>query len=251
MSQRSGRHDHEGWLWQNVGNYGYDQGKLDAVQQAARMSRSIGETLSYAHLVLTAGYYEALFAFLRGYLAEAEAILDAPERWTHEKYEVQVRPFLYLLRAEIAMARGQVEDAIGALRLGMERIGGEFMLGMADELLAHLVRALVLVGRPSETDVPLGHLRTVAKGRPNSEAFLAWAEGLVTPDPAEGAERLRSAVDKFHRLGRRIDEARCLKDLAGLVRASGADGSAEEARAGELLTECGADVFLSSPAVAS
>jgi class 3 adenylate cyclase/tetratricopeptide (TPR) repeat protein len=251
MSQRSGRHDHEGWLWQNVGNYGYDQGKLDAVQQAARMSRSIGETLSYAHLALAAGYYEALFAFLRGNLAEAEAILDAPERWMHEKYEVQVRPLLYLLKAEIAMARGQVEDAIGALRRGMERIGGEFMLGGADELLAHLVRALVLVGRPSETDVPLGHLRTVAKGRPNSEAFLAWAEGLVTPDPAEGAERLRSAVDKFHRLGRRIDEARCLKDLAGLVRASGADGSAEEARAGELLTECGADVFLSSPAVAS
>ena len=85
------------------------------------MSRSIGESLSYAHVVLAAGYYDALFAFLRGDLAEAEAILDAPERWAHEQYEVQVRPFLYLLRGEIAMARGQMDDAIGALRRGMER----------------------------------------------------------------------------------------------------------------------------------
>jgi hypothetical protein len=59
------------------------------------------------------------------------------------------------------------------------RIRGEFMLGMADELSAHLVRALVLVEWRNETDV-LGHLRTVAKCRPNSEAFIAWAEGLLT-----------------------------------------------------------------------
>jgi class 3 adenylate cyclase/tetratricopeptide (TPR) repeat protein len=142
MSQRSGRRDHEGWLWQNVGNYGYDQGKLDAVEQAGLMSHEIGESLSYAHIVLAAGYYDALLAFLRGDLAGATALLDAPELWTHEKYEVQLRPFLYLLRAEIAMARGQMEEAISALRLGMERLEGQFMLGMADELLAHLVRAL-------------------------------------------------------------------------------------------------------------
>src|SRR5439155_24725280 len=170
LSQRTGRQDFEGWLWQNVGNYGYDQGKLEEIERAGQMSRKIGENLSYAHIVLAAGYYDALLAFVRGRLDEAEAILDAPERWTHEKYEVQVIPYLYVLRAEIALVRGRLEDAIGALRRGMERVGGEFMLGMADELLAYLVRALALAGRPGETAEPLGHLRRVARDRPNSEA---------------------------------------------------------------------------------
>jgi tetratricopeptide (TPR) repeat protein len=247
LSQRSGRRDFEGWLWHNVGNYAYDQGKIPEIERAARMSREIGERLSYAHLVMGAEYYDALVAFLRSDFDEAERYVHELLAGGHAHFEVQIMPYLFILLGESALVRGRLDEAIRWFRQGMDRLAGDFMLGMADELLFYLIRALVLAGQSDEATEPLQHLRRVAKGRPNSEAFLAWAEGLVTDDPAEGAKRLRSAIETFRRLTRPIDEARCLMDLAGLLRASGGDGRAEDDRAGELLTACGAEVFLKSP----
>jgi hypothetical protein len=36
LSKRSGRRDHEGWLWQDVGRYGYEQGKLQRTSLSLR-----------------------------------------------------------------------------------------------------------------------------------------------------------------------------------------------------------------------
>ena len=101
-----------------------------------------------------------------------------------------------------------------------------------------------LIGRREEAADPLARLRTVARGRPNSEAFLSWVEGLLAKDPSEGAGRLRGAVETFRRLGRTIDEARCLMDLAELLRASRGGGREEVEQARSLLTACGAHVYL-------
>jgi class 3 adenylate cyclase/tetratricopeptide (TPR) repeat protein len=240
LSQRSGRRDFEGWLWQNVGNYAYDQGRLEEIERAARASFEIGEALGYAHVLLAGWYYVAVAAFLRADLDEAERAL---RKWVESdwiKHEIQGVPYGQSLRGEIAMARGQLDEAIEAFRHGVDRVGEELMLGMADELLFHLVRALVAAGRPEEAAEPLEHLRRVAPERPNSEAFLAWAEGLVNADP----ERLRAAIETFNSLGLVIDEARCLMDLATMLRASGqGDGLAEDERARELLSACGVTVF--------
>jgi class 3 adenylate cyclase/tetratricopeptide (TPR) repeat protein len=245
MSQRSGRRDHEGWLWQNVGNYAFDQAKLEELERAARMGHEIGESLSYAHVILGATYYDALLVFLRGDLDAAEHSIDElMRRWQRE---IQSLPFQYALKGAILEARGLVQEAIGVYRRGVELLGGDFMLGMADELLFHLVRALVLTGRREETGDPLESLRTVAKGRPNSEAFLSWAEGLLAEDPGDGALQLRASVETFRRLGRRIDEARCLMDLAELLGASGRDGSGEAEEARRILTACGVEVYLRAP----
>jgi class 3 adenylate cyclase/tetratricopeptide (TPR) repeat protein len=242
LSQRSGRRDHEGWLWQNVGNYAFDQGKMDQLAQAAQMSHEIGESLSYAHAILGASYYDALLTFLRGDLDAAERAIDGlMRRWQHE---VQSLPFQYSLKGAIVEARGRTDEAISVYQRGCERLGGELMVGMADELLFQLVRALVLTRRGAETGEPLERLRTVAKGRPNSGAFLSWAEGLLAEDEAEGANRLRAAVETFRQLGRQIDKARCLMDLAQLLRASGGDGREELEEARSLLTACGAQVYL-------
>jgi hypothetical protein len=40
-----------------------------------------------------------------------------------------------------------------------------------------------------------------------------------------------------------IHEARCLRDLAAMLRSSGGDGKAEDDRAAELLSTCGVKVF--------
>ncbi len=242
LSQRSGRRDHEGWLWQNVGNYAFDQGKLEDLERAARMSHEIGESLSYAHIILGASYYDALLEFLRGDVDAAEQDIDElMRRW---QYEAQSLPYQYALKGAIAEVRGRMDEAVSVYRRGCELLSDDFMLGMADELLFHLVRALALSGRREETGEPLERLRTVAKGRPNSEAFLDWVDGLLAEDPAESIARLRAAVETFRRLGRTIDEALCLMDLAVLVRASAGNDREEVEQARRLLASCGAEVYL-------
>jgi class 3 adenylate cyclase/tetratricopeptide (TPR) repeat protein len=241
LSQRSGRRDYEGWLWQNVCNYAYDQGKLGQIERATEMHREVGERLGYTHIIVATYYYDAMLAFLRGDLDAAEREL---RRWLDSewmRHEVQGMPYGAILMGEIELARGNVQKAIAALRAGIDRLGEEhLMLGMADEMLFHLVRALVRAGRVDETAEPLERLRRVAPDRPNAEAFLAWAEGLVAGDPV----LLRSAIATFSRLERVWDEARCLRDLAELVRASGeGDGQAEDDRAAELLSKTGVKVF--------
>src|SRR5438093_1531688 len=72
LSQRSGRRDAEGWLWNNVGNYAFDQGMLAELEEAAEVSIQIGRSLNYPHILSAGNYYSALVAFLRGDLDGAE-----------------------------------------------------------------------------------------------------------------------------------------------------------------------------------
>ena len=54
-----------------------------------------------------------------------------------------------------------------------------------------------------------------------------------------------AAIPTFSRLGLVIDEARCLMDMASLLRSCGkGDGSAEDERAHALLAGCGVKVFI-------
>ncbi len=97
---------------------------------------------------------------------------------------------------------------------------------MVDELLSETVRALARRGRAEEAMPYLEELRRVARGRPNAEGFLWWAEGVVGGDPT----KLRAAAERFADLTRPIDEGRVLLDLAD----HGADAGPNRARAREL-----------------
>lgn len=245
LSQKSGRRDHEGWMWTNVGNYAFDQGRLDELEEAAKMSIEIGHSLSYPHLVVAGHYLEALAAFLHGDLAGAEERMMLGYGLEGLRREVQATPFVVLLWEEIARARGDDDEALRWCFEGLRIVGDELMLGMADELLSETVRALIRAGRRAEAAPYLEQLRTVARGRPNSEAFQWWAEGMSAAAPTEGAELLHAAIDRFDELGRPIDQARCLMDLAELERRFGNDPQTSAGRARDLLTACGALVYLS------
>jgi hypothetical protein len=110
------------------------------------------------------------------------------------------------------------------------------MTGMADELYSELVRTLVSVGRSADAAPYLEALRTVARGRPNSEAFLWWAEGVAELDVA----KLGAAAERFRSLGRSVDQGRVLLDAAEI--APDHTGQVEIAR--ELFAGCGASVYL-------
>jgi hypothetical protein len=96
-----------------------------------------------------------------------------------------------------------------------------------------------LCGRVDAAPQPLQDLRTIARGRPNSEAFLSWADGTVVADPVTRIERLQKAIEEFERIGRVIDEARCRMALADALESSGHDPVAERTQAGKLLNARG------------
>ncbi len=244
LSQRSGRRDFEGWLWNNWGNYAFDQGKLDELDRAAEMSLEIGRTLGYAHILAASHHYQALAAFLRGDLEAAARALDEGYSLEGLRAEVQAAPYVALAHAGIARARGDDQGELRWLFEGLEVVGDKLMLGMADELLSETVRALVRRAREDEARGWLEKLRVVAPGRPNAEAFLWWAEAAVEAGPTEAQRLLIDAAARYRELGRPLDEGRCLVDLAEVRSRTGEDPAPDLKRARELFTSCGAVVYL-------
>jgi tetratricopeptide (TPR) repeat protein len=197
LSQRSGRRDHEGWLWNNVANYAFDQGKLAELDEATAKSVEIGQALNYPHIIAAGHYYEGLGAFLRGDLAAADERLNEAYQFEDFAREVQATPFVVLLRGEVARARGDEAEALRWYLDALRVLDDQLMLGMVDELLSETVRALVRAGRREDAATYLDQLGTVARGRPNTEAFRWWAEGTAASDQADGELLLRRAVERF------------------------------------------------------
>jgi class 3 adenylate cyclase/tetratricopeptide (TPR) repeat protein len=240
LSQRSGRRDFESWLWSNIGNYAFDQGLLDEIEQAGRMCIEIGAALSQPYGTAAGNMLLGQAAFLRGELDAAQRHADAASEAMPPHEEVQAAPFQFLLHGWIARARGEEETALQRFLDALEILGDRPMLGMADELLSETIRTLVRMGRRDEIAPYLEGLRIVAQDRPNAEGQQWWAEGIVATDPAEREGKLSAAVERFHWLTRRLDEARCLMDLAE----AGVDTTANVERARALFADCAAEVYL-------
>jgi class 3 adenylate cyclase/tetratricopeptide (TPR) repeat protein len=236
LSRRSGRWDHQAWMWGNLGNYAEDQGRLDELELAARSSIEIGERLSYPYALSSGEMLLGHLAYLRGELDATDVHLDVSQRTMSHREEVQAVPYRMLPRGLAAAARGDVEQAIRIYLEAVEMTGLSSMLGMVDELYSELARTLVGAGRRADADPYLDALRTVAPGRPNAEAFLWWAEGVAGADAA----KIRDAADRFGSLTRPIDEGRCFLDLADL----GEDPEVNVERARALFGELGAAVYL-------
>jgi class 3 adenylate cyclase/tetratricopeptide (TPR) repeat protein len=236
LSRRSGRRDHEAWMWGNVGNYAFDQGRLDEMERAADMSHEIGRSQSNPYALASANVLRAQLAFLRDDLDAARTYEDEAMLQLPPLRERQAIPYQYLILGWIARAAGQEEEELQRYLDALELLGDDLMTGMADELLSETVRALVRRGRETEAGPILEQLRRVAVGRPNAEAFQWWAEGVAEGDPA----RLRAAADRFAELTRSIDEGRVRLDLAD----AGVEPEANLANARELFAACGAEVYL-------
>ncbi len=236
LSRRSGRRDHEAWMWGNAGNYAFDQGRLEEMEHAADMCHEIGRTQSNPYAFASANVLRAQLAFLRDDLDAARAYEDEAMRQLPPRQEHQAVPFQYLILGWIARAAGDDEEELRWYLDALGLLGDDLMTGMADELLSETVRALARQRRASESGPIIEQLRRVARDRPNAEASLWWAEGVVERDPA----KLRAAANRFAELTRPIDEGRVLLDLAD----AGVEPESNRARARELFAACGAEVYL-------
>jgi tetratricopeptide (TPR) repeat protein len=236
LSRRSGRRDHEAWMWGNLANYAFDQGRLDEMDRAAEMNLEIGRTHANPYSLASAMIGMGQAAFLRGDLDAASRGVAEGMRLLDPRKERQAAPFQYLLLGWVARARGDDEEELRRYLEGVDLLGEDLHGGMVDELLSETVLALVRRDRGSEAEPYLEQLRGVAHGRPNAEGFLWWAEGVAAGDPT----KLRAAAERFAELARPIDQGRCLLDLAD----AGVDPESIRARARKLFTACGAEVYV-------
>ncbi len=236
LSRRSGRRDHEVWMWSNIGNYAFDQGRIEELERAGEVCVEIGRSHSYPLGLGAGAMLLGQAAFLRGDLVAADRLAREAALALPAREEVQAAPFQSLLSGWIAKTRGDEDEELRRYFEGLDLLAENLRGGMVDELLCETVRALVRRDRAEEAKPHLESLRQVAPGRPNAEGFLWWAEGVAESDP----EKLRAAANRFAELTRTIDEGRVLLDLAD----AGVDPTSNRARARELFDACGAQVYV-------
>jgi hypothetical protein len=129
-------------------------------------------------------------------------------------------------------------EAAGELADRIQVWGGQ-------NLLCEAARSLARLGRAGDAAPFVERLRTMSERSVPAAAFLAWAEGLVAADLAARQALLVEAGRRFEVLGRWIELARSLADLAKVERGLGTDPAPTIARARAILEDCGAALFLS------
>jgi class 3 adenylate cyclase/tetratricopeptide (TPR) repeat protein len=245
-------------------NLGYllrEIGRLDEVKEPLLAAREAAEASGDVRDAAWARAVEAITAGVRG---DAAVAREGIGEFTALLRQVDVTSVPYveeitgIVGGYIAMAEGR--DAEGAkmlvaahLRVRDERLSVWF----GQVLLFECVAASVRAGRPDEARLARDRLAFLAAANVPPRAFLAWADGLLAPDPAHARDLLVDAAARLETLGRRVDLGRCLVDLAAVDKRLGNDGAALAARGSGILRSCGAALFvpdggppLSEPAVA-
>ena len=145
----------------------------------------------------------------------------------------------------VAMGEGRDDEAAAILAAAHRGVRDERLsVWFGQVLLFECVAASVRAGRPAEAHLARDRLALLASSNVPPRAFLAWADGLLEPDPARARPLLADAAVRLETLGRRLDLGRCLLDLAAVERRLGDDGDTLAARGSEILRSCGATLFL-------
>ena len=184
------------------------QGRLDEAQQAFETRRVVLQEAKLGPIT----YVEEFDGLIAGYLATGR------DRDV-EAAEVLATANRHVSDARLSVWEGQV-------------------------LLFECVRALVRLGRDGEAQAVRDRLAQLAASNVPPRAFLAWADGLLEPDPILARDHLAEAVARFETLGRRVDLGRCLLDLAEVEEQPENENGRLVERGWGLLESCGARLFL-------
>ena len=202
--------------------------------------RSVGDAIVLGYSLERIAYLHAV----RGNPDEAERVLDEAHPILDENPEPWLQGWAPLIAGHIAQGRGRDDDAAEILANGARPLLDQILVWGGRHLLIECVRGLVRVGRVDEARTFRDRLETLAVSSVPARAMLAWADGLLEPDPAAARDVLLEAVARLEELENRIELGRCLIDLADADRRLGDDPAATAARAREILESCGAHLFL-------
>lgn len=141
--------------------------------------------------------------------------------------------------AAIERGKGNDEAAVAILLQTLDELGENLPVYGGEWLVHDAIRALRDTGRVDEAHNLLAKKEHLFKGRPISEAALAWSAGLILSERDRAIERLREAAEAFDSYGWRVSRARCLIDLGDRIGSDDPDGAALVRQGRALLAECG------------
>jgi class 3 adenylate cyclase/tetratricopeptide (TPR) repeat protein len=244
LARRAGNTANVAWTTQMLSDFALDLGRLDEsgqwAAQALEASRAVGDAIVVGYSLERIAYLDAV----RGNPDEAERVLAEARPILDENPEPWLQGWAPLIAGHIAQGRGRDEEAAEVLANGAGPLLGRILVWGGKNLLLECVRSLVRVGRVEDARTFRDRLGTLAITSVPAHAMLAWADGLLEPDPAAARDRLVEATLRLEQLGNRIELGRCLIDLASAERRLGDEPSSTAARAHEILDSCGAHLFL-------
>jgi tetratricopeptide (TPR) repeat protein len=244
LARRAGHRQQVAWMESNLADYLVDMGRLGEADELTHSgldeARHIGEPRRIALTLPTVSF----LALLHGQLAEAQRSLDELRAVSAQVREVYAAPWAALLEGLLAQARGRQEAAAEVLLDGARRQAGRTEIWGSVSLLAESVRCLAHLGRLEDAREPRGQLAALATWSAPAAAFLAWADGLLEPEPGRALAELRRAASLFERLGRRVELGRCLVDVASAEIRLRRDPGPTLADARTIFEDCGATLLL-------
>jgi class 3 adenylate cyclase/tetratricopeptide (TPR) repeat protein len=231
----------------NLGYLMVEVGRLDEAETSLQAASEAASGPGDPTIVASIEGERAIMHGRRGELTEAQRALDA-RRAVVQAANLDSVPYLEefdgLIGAYIAMGHGRHEEAAEILVEASGRVSdARLSVWLGQALLFEGVRVLVGLGRPAEAGGVRDRLQRLATSNVPPRAYLAWADGLLAADPMLARAHLGEAVARFEALGRRVDLARCLADLARVTEDLGEDPGPTRERARGILEACGAGLF--------
>jgi tetratricopeptide (TPR) repeat protein len=234
LARRAGHEERLAWMLANLSDYLVDLGRLEEAEPYAReglgVARAVGEIPRIGFSLVTLGYLCALTKRVD----EAERLLDelrALMEGSAESYHLGWEP---VIAGCVALGRGDEADAARIFLDGAVVLGDRAELWGGQQLLLEAIRSAAASRPGADVAALRERLAEFASTSIPARAFLAWADGWLSNDPAG----LASAAKGFEAIGRRIELGRVLLDLGSL----GDGESAERGRA--MLEACGAKLYL-------
>jgi class 3 adenylate cyclase len=243
LARRAGNTANIAWTTQLLSDLAVDLGRLDESEgwanQALEASRAVGDAIVIGYSLERVAYLHAV----RGESDDAERVLEEARPILADNPEPWLQAWVPLIAGHIAQGRGRDREAAEILAQGARPLLARIFVWGGKNLLIECVRSLARVGRTDEARLFRDRLDTLAVSSAPSRAMLAWADGLLEPQPAAAHRMLVDAVGRFEQLENHIERGRCLIDLAAVERRMGEDPTPTATRARDTLDASGARLF--------
>jgi class 3 adenylate cyclase/tetratricopeptide (TPR) repeat protein len=244
LARKSGRGSREAWILGSLSEALTDLGRLEEAEEYGVLAVERAREVAEPSLVGQRLSSLATIAVLRGRGEEAQARYAESERLLQENPEPQWEVWMPLIEAYLARADGDLGRGTASLLRGIDLLETYTSPGVAERLLAELALLLTGHGQRHRALPYARRLREEGSVRTLGTARADWVEGVTTEDGARAVDLLRGAATRFEGWGMRIDQARCLMDMAAAEARLGKDPRPTLERARDILVECEAVLFL-------
>ncbi|MGH2656412.1 MAG: adenylate/guanylate cyclase domain-containing protein [Actinomycetota bacterium] len=243
ISRRSG-HPYEGWLLGTLSEYMLDRGDLIGAKRLSRESRRLAKSSGEGSAAAARTLVLAEVELERGRIVEAEESLGEALSVLEETPEHESILFIALIRSDLADARGDAEEALRLRLEALKRAGPNPWTIGGDTLWVGATRGLMRSGSLADAEALRERIHGLGALPPRWQLYDRWVEGLMATDPTQAVSILEGVLARFEGLGFRLEQGRCLLDLAEAQQHRGTPHRETLKKARRIFAECGAELYV-------